>query len=227
MSINTEYSRISLHGISGVGATFSIPSQEDFTAPGSAAVIPWSSDGTELLNKEIGVNTTDSKVFIRIGGTINEFNLSSAPSADAIIYTTKIGLSSADILSLNTTPILVAAAQGATKYIEVISASAYMSYNSIAYTGSFWLKLGYFIGLTATNGYENIQAENTQILVSEITRINTFTILNDNAVGPDPTASQILLNEPLKMWVDTSNPTAGNSSMVVNVAWRVVDTLTS
>jgi len=29
------------------------------------------------------------------------------------------------------------------------------------------------------------------------------------------------------MWVDTSNPIAGNSSMVVNVAWRVVDTLTS
>jgi len=73
MSINTEYSRISLHGISGVGATFSVPSQEDFTDPGSAAVIPWSSNGTQLLNKEIGVNTTDNKIFIRVGSTINEF----------------------------------------------------------------------------------------------------------------------------------------------------------
>lgn len=65
MGLNTQNARISLHGISGAGSTFSIPPSEDFTDGN------WSLFGTELMDREIGINTTDNKAFIRIGGSIH------------------------------------------------------------------------------------------------------------------------------------------------------------
>lgn len=73
--MNTQYSRISHHSISGTGATFSIPTQEDFTTG-------WNSTGIELVNKEFGINTTDNKAYLRIGSTINE--VSFVPTTDYI-----------------------------------------------------------------------------------------------------------------------------------------------
>ena len=67
--IITQYSRMSHHTIYGLptGASFSIPTDEDFT------------NGTwgiqDLALSEIGVNETDKRVFIRIDDEIKEFQL--------------------------------------------------------------------------------------------------------------------------------------------------------
>ena len=70
MSIKTSYSRISHHAISTPGGTFSIPPQEDFTLTGTSSA--WNPNGNQLVDREIGINTIDKKVYIRIGNTIKE-----------------------------------------------------------------------------------------------------------------------------------------------------------
>ena len=151
MSVNTEYSRVSLHGISGAGATFSIPSQEDFTAPGSAAVIPWSSDGTELLNKEIGVNTTDNKIFIRIGGAISEFlttDRSSLFASYSISGTVTQDISIPTTIKLNLT--------GNTDYSY--SNATLGPYKFIVEAGSYTFNLG--VGVQNVSEYKILSSDN-------------------------------------------------------------------
>lgn len=88
MSIIRDFARIKHHTITTIGATFSIPPQEDFTLGfGLGTTQSWSP--TDLYVSEIGVNETDNKAFIRIGNSINEFSFigstSSIPSLDQVL----------------------------------------------------------------------------------------------------------------------------------------------
>ena len=66
MAIINQFSRIQHHTLTTPGATFSIPTQEDFTDP----LYPWTS--TDLCLSEIGVNEDDKRVYIRTGDEILE-----------------------------------------------------------------------------------------------------------------------------------------------------------
>ena len=70
MALNPQYSRISHHAITTAGATFSVPPGEDFTVIGGT--LSWNVTGTELADREFGLNTTDNKAYLRIGSNINE-----------------------------------------------------------------------------------------------------------------------------------------------------------
>jgi hypothetical protein len=76
----TQYSRMSQHTIFGqpTGASFSIPTDEDFTN-GSWSIY-------DLALSEIGVNETDKRVFIRIDDEIKEFQLGSSITDDKLDY---------------------------------------------------------------------------------------------------------------------------------------------
>ena len=88
MSIIRDFARIKHHTITTIGATFSIPPQEDFTL-GLGTTQSWSP--TDLYVSEIGVNETDNKAFIRIGNSINEFSFtggtSSIPNLEQVLQT--------------------------------------------------------------------------------------------------------------------------------------------
>ena len=64
MAIINQYSRISHHTLSSTGATFTVPSTEDFTT-GS-----WLT--TDLALSEIGVDEGGQKIYMRVGNTIKE-----------------------------------------------------------------------------------------------------------------------------------------------------------
>lgn len=70
MALNPQYSRISHHAITTAGATFSVPPGEDFTIIGGT--LSWNVTGTELADREFGLNITDNKAYLRIGSNINE-----------------------------------------------------------------------------------------------------------------------------------------------------------
>jgi len=70
MALTTQYSRISHHAITTAGATFHVPLGEDFTIIGGT--LSWNVTGTELADREFGLNTTDNKAYLRIGSNINE-----------------------------------------------------------------------------------------------------------------------------------------------------------
>jgi len=71
--MNTQFSRISHHAISTPGATFSVPPGEDFTIINGSQ--SWNLDGTELADREFGINTYDNKLYLRNGATISEIGL--------------------------------------------------------------------------------------------------------------------------------------------------------
>lgn len=87
MSIISQYSRLSHHTVTN-GATFSVPTQEDFTLP-SGASGSWTV--TDLALSEIGVDEANNKAFIRIGSNINEFSFiggtvsGATPSLDEVL----------------------------------------------------------------------------------------------------------------------------------------------
>lgn len=78
-NIISQYSRISHHTITD-GATFSVPSQEDFTLEGlTGSWTPY-----DLVLSEIGVDESNKRVFIRIDDEIKEFQFSGATGSQGI-----------------------------------------------------------------------------------------------------------------------------------------------
>ena len=73
MGIIQQNSRFQFHNWTGSGVAATVPSQEDFTSD----VSPWLV--TDLVDGEIGFNSTDEKVFVRIGGSIKEILTDATP----------------------------------------------------------------------------------------------------------------------------------------------------
>lgn len=67
MPIIPVYSRMAQHRLTTAGATFSIPTQEDFTLGGTQA---WTAN--DLVNGEIGINLADARFYFRTNNDINE-----------------------------------------------------------------------------------------------------------------------------------------------------------
>lgn len=125
-----------------------------------------------------------------------------------------VTLSAAQIVALNSTPILVASAPGAGKYIELISASAIIeTYGGTPYATNTVMVLQ-FVG----SGYR--AAFNSAILASTVARATSFTVDQTGTVS----ALQIVPNANLVVSVQTGNPTnAGTGSVVkVKVLYREV-----
>ena len=115
----------------------------------------------------------------------------------------------ASVLTLNATPVEIVAAQGAGKFIEVISASASITFNSVAYATNTALQL-----LVA--GAAQYQAAfNSAVLASASTTFNT---ISKSALA----GTNMVANAALNVTVGTGDPTAGNSDITVYVLYRVV-----
>ena len=63
-----DSARMSMHGLSTPGATFSVPLQEN---PASQSPNPWVS--SDLADREIGFNVGDGSAYYRWGQTISQF----------------------------------------------------------------------------------------------------------------------------------------------------------
>lgn len=121
MGLITGNSRLSHHTLTTPSATFSVPTQEDFTISGSQS---WTS--SDLALSEIGVNESDNKAYIRVGSTINEIGFASATpsySTTLVTYQTTDGVTASVItipISLGVTLVsmkVTAYNQSANKYI--------------------------------------------------------------------------------------------------------------
>lgn len=120
-------------------------------------------------------------------------------------------ISAAQMLLLNTTPLTIIAAPGAGKYIEVISASAAMTFVSAAYATNTTLQL-------IQESSQTAQMENTGMLISTITKNTRFIDSAAAAAGN----TQITTNAGLQVKIATGNPTLGDSIVKVKVVYRIV-----
>ena len=148
----TQYSRISHHTIYGLtGSTFSVPSQEDFTA-GDWTIY-------DLALSEIGVNETDKKAYMRIDTEVKEFawagdrtagltnsiimsdDSGSIYNSGIVIRQISVTISGAQIATLNTSPVTLVPAGGGTTTHQVISAYVRVNVAGGAWSGDTSLVL--------------------------------------------------------------------------------------
>ena len=117
-------------------------------------------------------------------------------------------IASADVLQLNSTPLTIVAAQGSGTAIEVISASAKITYGTVQYATNTVLQL-------FTNGGDGAQVEwIATFLSSDTDRISRAIDFSDK--------SNLIENADLVVRVDTGDPTAGDSDITVYVLYRVI-----
>lgn len=130
------------------------------------------------------------------------------------VYQAELTIPTADVLTLNATPITIVAAPGVGKYIEIVSGSAIIeTYGGSPYATNTNLAL-----LVDTATFRAGISSN--ILTSTVAR--TVYITKDT--GGSSTDTQLIVNKALKVTVLTGNPTnAGTGSDIkIKVLYRIV-----
>jgi hypothetical protein len=140
--------------------------------------------------------------------TFKQLQLNNGVDDGAVIDSVKVTLTSAQILALNTTPITLIPAQGANTYIEVLACVAYLKFNSAAYTGA---------------NAANITYTNAAGAAATGTLASSFLDSSSSAAAKViPAAVTPVVNSPIVISVGTANPAAGNSTITLDLFYRVV-----
>jgi len=127
-------------------------------------------------------------------------------------YEADLNITSAEILTLNGSPLTIVANPGAGKYIEAISASAQMlSFGASAYATNTTLQL-------INTGADVAQLQDTAILISTVNKTTKFKDVTSATAGQ----TQVLPNTALQVKVGTGNPITGDSAIKVSVIYRIV-----
>lgn len=130
---------------------------------------------------------------------------------DGVVLTAQVTITSAQILSSNTTPVQIVAAPGAGKIINLIRATTKLVYNSVAYATNVtsFLVLGTSASNFVTSGINMIGGTATKWSMFDASSTLSFTTN--------------LENEELNFMTNVGDPTAGNSDMIVTVYYTIVD----
>ena len=187
----TQDSRIKIKRSTITATVPTVPSSNDHTDG------TWIS--TDIYKGELFYNQADGVLWTRGDSGI-----------ECIQGTAKLTIASADVLTLNTTPIEIVAAPGAGYAIEVISASMKMVYVSATYATNTSLEL-----LTA--GATNSQA--STVIKNSASTIRRFA---DATTLASATATQLVENAALNVTVASGDPTAGDSDITIYVTYRII-----
>ncbi len=134
-----------------------------------------------------------------------------APSwQSTLLTTTTVTLSSADILSLFTTPKQLIAAGGAGTVIDVVSIDVFYDYNSIAYTTT----TSFFI----TYGTGGANLHNTGVSFGAAFDTHTKVSLDNQAAWNAATR----VNTALSAYCIGADPTAGNGTIKIYITYRII-----
>jgi hypothetical protein len=185
----TQDSRIKIKRSTITATVPTVPSSNDHT------------DGTwiatDIYKGELFFNQADGVLWTRGDSGI-----------ECIQGTAKLTIASADVLQLNTTPLTIVAAQGAGTAIEVISASAKLTYGTVQYATNTVLQL-------VTAGGNDAQVD----------WISTFLSTSGSAIGRAVNIydkSNLIENAALTVTVETGDPTAGDSDITVYCTYRII-----
>lgn len=117
----------------------------------------------------------------------------------------ELSLSSADILTLNGTPVEIIATPGAGKYISIVSAVIEYDYGTIQYINNLTADL-----VTSTTG--TIQANAT----------NAFSGAADKVTRFIPVAGVVQADQGISVKMNTGNPANGNGTAIVKVKYTIL-----
>ena len=186
----TQDSRIKLKRSTVTATVPTVPSSNDHT------------DGTwiatDIYKGELFYNQSDGVLWTRGDSGI-----------DCIQGTAKVVIPTAQVLTLNTTPVQLVAAPSAGYAIDLISAVIKSTFNASAY---------------ATNTDLQIRAVGS---IGKITNDAGALAFISNIFGKltiveDPSADQYIENAGIEIFEPTGNPTAGDSDITVYVTYRII-----
>jgi hypothetical protein len=131
-------------------------------------------------------------------------------SGSGVVQSATVTLSSADILSLHTTPIVLVAAQGAGTVIQLISATYSMTFNTTPYATDTTLRI--------LNSGTVIQSDGTALSTASDYYRNSSLLTNYSVAGVNTYE-----NGDVTVTTPSSNPTAGDSDVTITVLYSVIN----
>jgi len=156
-----------------------------------------------------GANTAD-----RIGTMLENIIDSKVNNLDVVsgtVLTTKVTLSSAEILALNSTPKTLIAAPGSGKLIRVLSIVEKLNYGSATYATNILQQFRY-------TGTTTVIANNSLLGSTE----NTIAEQLASTAVTYSTATSDPVNKAVELTVQTGNPTTGDGTLDVYVTYTVI-----
>lgn len=134
---------------------------------------------------------------------------------EATLYSTKVTIATADVLTSFATPVLLIAAPPAGYFIKVESVFARIVFNTIAYATNQ-------SGIVYTDTSTLSQYAGSKILGASID--STIEFSRTQGAG-GATDKQHIAGKSIYYQTSTGNPTAGNSSFVISLSYRIVAVL--
>ena len=189
--MSTQDSRIKIKRSTVSGTVPTVAPSDDHTQPSPAWI------ATDIYKGELFINQADNVIWSR--GDNGVFCIGGSA---------ELTIASADVLTLNSTPLIIVSAVSGYA-IEVVSASRKLDFNTTAYATNTDLQL-------ITSGATSVQAQ---------ARINSSvsnTMCIDKSTPALATSTQILANADLLVKVGTGNPTAGDSDITIYVHYRLI-----
>ncbi len=169
-------------------------------------------NGTDIVSQAVtGDVTINGSGVTTIGAGKVVPTMLSFTLADQLLEAS-LTIPTASILTLNGTPLTIVVAPGADKYIEVVSASASITFVSAPYATNTTLQL-------ISEGADIAVVQNTSILIASITKNTRFNNVTSVAAG----STQIITNAALQVKVGAGNPITGDSDIIVKVLYRIVE----
>lgn len=188
----TQDSRIKIKRSTVSGTVPTVAPSDDHTQPTPA----WTA--TDIYKGELFINQADSVVWSR--GDDGVF---------CIGGTAELTIASADVLTLNSTPLTIVSAVSGYA-IEVVSASVKIDFNTTAYATYKAVEL-------ICNGADVAQCSN-DVLGATLTR----TALINKPAYPTDVQTVLIANADLQIQAQGGNPTTGDSSVTVYVNYRLI-----
>lgn len=182
---------------------------------GSGTKILLGSDATGDIYYNGGSGTLTRLAAGTAGYVLTSAGASSAPvwSATDGVLTTSVAISSAEILTLNSSAKQLIAAPGSGKFIEILSATIYYTYGTATYTNATLIRLNHTSGSIT-------EASDAVDLTSTASRVRQFgigTVLT--AQGFNTT---VMVNSALYLRSDSSDPAVGDGTAKVYIVYRIV-----
>ena len=134
--------------------------------------------------------------------------------ASQSVKTVKITIPTAQVLTLNTTPVAFGITVPVGYYLRVLGCDGYLDFNTIAYATNGKL-------LIRTVGTTDPQAGWTgaQFLFGTTNRYSTSSLTSGTSV----TSNQLISGADLEAYIDIGNPTAGDSDIDLYLTYMLVE----
>lgn len=179
-----------------------IGDSENVTLLGSSGCIVGSGISNVTLINTFDTEITESNSMYINGVVLNE---------DSLNQTKTVTIPSADVLNIFTTPYLLIPSPGAGYYIQVLTASCKINFNTTAYSTNTTLNV-------LTDTAIRVQHSFSNVLNATLSRISVSSQQSISGAAD----TQLISDKGVYLKAQTGNPTTGDSDIIIYLTYRII-----